>query len=161
MASIQCVCCYEQQHASLFQAANHGNCSFISGLADYFVSNSSWIACESSTDSACVNYFFDIREKQGVVRHLFKEMWNSKLVLAISHFLSDDINDSQSRSFLPTKGLPMRHLPCPSLYAAPIGSAVTHRTIYSSSTGLTFPGGIVQSCKPLAARARAGSRLPC
>jgi len=39
---------------------------------------------------------FDIDKEQIIVRHLFKEVWDRKLVLTVPHFPSYNINSTQS-----------------------------------------------------------------
>src|SRR5437762_5367320 len=61
-----------------------------------FVSSASRVACKSSLDSASCNHALDVGENQIVIRHLFKKVWDCELVVAIQHFPSDEINNSQS-----------------------------------------------------------------
>lgn len=74
--------------------------TFVRGRACNFVASASRIACESSSDSPSRDHAFDIFEDKVVVCHLFKEVWNCKLVFTFSQLLSDDIDNSQSEGLL-------------------------------------------------------------
>jgi hypothetical protein len=74
---------YEEQLGGFFDSTNDRGLAFICGVADYLVSGASRVAPESSTDSASCDNHFDIGEKQIVVCHLLKEVWDCKFILAI------------------------------------------------------------------------------
>src|SRR5260370_6341654 len=96
--SFQYVRGYEEQLASFFDSTNDCGLALVSGRSNNFISSASRVAGESSLNSASCDYPFDVGENQIVVRHLLKEVWDCKLVVTIPHLLSDDINNSQSRS---------------------------------------------------------------
>jgi len=89
---------YEQQLASPFDSTNDSRLSFIGGRSNYLISRSPRVACEPSADAAHRNYPFDISEQEIIVRHLFKEVRNRKLIFAIPDLRSNNIDDSQCLS---------------------------------------------------------------
>ena len=64
-------------------------------LSDNFITSAARITCKSTPNSTGCNYLLDVREHKIVIRHLFKEVRNCKLVVAIPDLPSDDIDNSQ------------------------------------------------------------------
>jgi hypothetical protein len=97
MFLLQCVRRYEQKFASLFNAADYRNRAFVSCGADYLVTDASRVAFETSPDATRCDCSFDIGKDQAIIYHLLKEVRDRKLIFTTPHFLSYDVDDSQSR----------------------------------------------------------------
>ena len=63
----------------------------------------SWITTEFSSNSTTSNRHFNVGQNQPILSHLFKEVWDYELVLALPHFLADSLYDCQST--LPAQSL--------------------------------------------------------
>ena len=61
--------------------------SIICRFPNYFKSSASWVAGESPTDLSGRNHSFDVGENKIVICHLFEEVRDGKLVIAITHFV--------------------------------------------------------------------------
>lgn len=91
---------YKKQLSGFFDSTDYRYFALVTGCSNYLVSSAPRIACKPSADSAGADYVFDICKDKTVVGHLLKKVWNRKLVFTVASLLPDDINDSQSRSFL-------------------------------------------------------------
>jgi hypothetical protein len=87
---------YEKQLTTFFDPTNDGNFPIIRCFSKYFKSRSSCVAGESPVDSSSCNHSFDVGKDEIVICHLFEEVREGKLVIAVPYFASNGIDNSQS-----------------------------------------------------------------
>src|SRR2546429_674993 len=94
------VCGYEKQLSGFFDSANDGDRALISGGSNDFVPSTTRIARESAVNSSGCDHPFDVGKYKIIVCHLFKEVREGELVVAIQHFASNHIDYSQTGQLL-------------------------------------------------------------